>query len=287
MPGAAVGRVQQAAGAVGGLVRRAVEVRAVAAGFAVQQPARGVVPGRQLVVEQHMAMARGGQAVLVRGAAQRRGRAQARLVGGDLFAQAVGQVGGGDHAVHLIGRGRAGYVQRLLRAVLVVDPGAFAAHGQRRVVADGVVDHAGQHVAAMAHGDHHAEQGQAGHVVAGAVDGVDEKGQVGIDQHVEQRRVARRGFLADQHRARIQLAQARGDMALGLFVGDGDQIARRTLAAHRVLGQVAKARQDFGTGGFGKQGGDAARFVARECPVHGMGEQCTTRKSSMGRRAGL
>jgi hypothetical protein len=120
----------------------------------------------------------------------------------------------------------------------------------------------------MAGRDHHAEQRQARDVVAGAVDGINQKGQVSVDQHVQQGRVARGRFFTNEHGTRVQLGQPRADHAFGGFVCVGDQIARRTLASHRAFRQVAKARHDFRQGGFGQHGGKLAGVLKGKSSAH-------------------
>ncbi|MCY1374970.1 hypothetical protein D9M69_623470 [compost metagenome] len=133
----------------------------------------------------------------------------------------------------------------------------------------------------MAGGDHHAEERQACHIVAGAVDGVDQESQIGVDQHIEQGGIAGRGFFADQHGARMQPGQARGDEAFGGFVRVGYEVPRGTLAAHRAFRQVAKARHDFRLRRFGQDGRKPAGVLAGKGSAHS-GWACST-----GERANL
>ena len=55
---------------MGRKIGRAVEVGAVAPGFPVQQPARRMIPGHELVVEEEMAVSGGSHPVFVGGAAK-------------------------------------------------------------------------------------------------------------------------------------------------------------------------------------------------------------------------
>ena len=201
MPAARVGRVQQAAAAV--LVRRTVEARGIAAGRCSSQPAAW----SQAVSWLYSATWQW-PAASMRYSCRRAGRAAH-----DRLPLTVLRSGSGSAPVEIrpsMSSGGAG----LATASGACLPFSYSIHAPSprtvsAVAADGVVDHAGDHVAAMAGGDHHAEQRQARHVVAGAVDGINQEGQVGVDQHVQQRGVAGRGFLADQHRAGIQRPAAR------------------------------------------------------------------------------
>ncbi|KAG1078967.1 hypothetical protein G6F40_016497 [Rhizopus arrhizus] len=120
----------------------------------------------------------------------------------------------------------------------------------------------------MAGREHHADQGQASHIVAGAVDGVDQKGQVGVDQHVQQGGIARGGLFADPYGAGVPLGQAGGDQAFSRLVRVGHQVARRTLAPHRAFRQVAIAWHALRQGGFGQHGGKLAGVLAGKSSAH-------------------
>src|ERR1700684_3742797 len=100
MPTRFVRRADQPARKMRRAIGRPVEMGAVASGFAMEEPAGGVVPRHQPAVEENMAMPGRRRAVFVGGATQRgRGR-QSRQIGVDDRAQRLGEKGRANEAVH-------------------------------------------------------------------------------------------------------------------------------------------------------------------------------------------
>ena len=110
-PAGLVGRHQQAAGQVLRPIGAAVEPGGMAAGLPVDQPARGVIPGRELVVEREMRAARGEEPHLLAAAAIVVGAPDSARSGQDPAAQRLGRIGPGDRAVHLGQRSSRAYRQ--------------------------------------------------------------------------------------------------------------------------------------------------------------------------------
>ena len=96
MPTGFVRRVDQPTAEMCGVISRAIEMGAVSSRFVMQEPASGVIPGHQTIIEQQVAMSGWRHAVLVGGASQRGSGCQSgeiRVHGG---AQRLGQVGRAD-----------------------------------------------------------------------------------------------------------------------------------------------------------------------------------------------
>ena len=72
----------------------------------------------------------------------------------------------------------------------MLQPRPLIAQGIGEVAAQRVVDHPGLHLAARGDRGHHAEQRQAAGEILGAVDRVDDEGQFGGGDRIEQRRIA-------------------------------------------------------------------------------------------------
>ena len=103
-------------------------------------------------------------------------------------------------------------------AVVVI--GALPLFGDENVVGGGIVDHARDHLAFALQPDRDGEDRQAMQEIGGAVERIDvpDVALVGA--------LDRSAFLHHEAIARPRLGQFLEDRALGLAVGDGDEIAR-------------------------------------------------------------
>ena len=120
-----------------------------------------------------------------------------------------------------------------------------AARADQKVLADRIVDDAGDRLAILDDGQHHAEQRHARGEVEGAVDRIDDEGELGAAQARQQRGVDLAGLLADHQRARIAAGDRRGDDPLGIDVGLGDEVGGRGLLAHVARAQPPEPRHDL------------------------------------------
>ncbi len=121
------------------------------------------------------------------------------------------------------------------------------------VLADGIVNDAGDGLALDDDAQHDAEQRHARGEIEGAVDWIDDEGKIGFAEALEQRRVVGAGFLADDHRLGVALTQPDGDEPLSIHVGLRHQVGCRGLLADLALIQPSKARHDLGNGGVGQK----------------------------------
>ena len=93
-------------------------------------------------------------------------------------------------------------------AVGVADMGARALQRHQEVLAERIMDDAGDRFALRHDRQHDAEQRQAGGEVEGAVDRIDDEGQIRFAKTVEHRRVGGVRLLADHQRIGKALAAA-------------------------------------------------------------------------------
>jgi len=130
----------------------------------------------------------------------------------------------------------------------VLYPGPLPAQRQRSVVADGIVDRGGHHLAAPGHGDHDSEQRQPGAEVGGPVYRVHDEARIRVRYGAHQAGIAGGGFLPDHGATGEQALQARGQPRLCLLVGDADQVERAGLGLHVAGLQRTEAGHDLGPG---------------------------------------
>lgn len=147
----------------------------------------------------------------------------------------------------------------------VADMTASALGADQPVLADRVVNDAGNGLALDHDRQHDAEQWYAGREIEGAVDRVDDESQIGVAQTIEQRRIVGTGFLADDHRRGIAVAQPRRDQPLGVDIGLRHQIGGGGLLPDVAIAQPAKAGHDFGVGGLGQQAGQPVDCFVVKC----------------------
>ena len=128
-------------------------------------------------------------------------RSQAAAIRGRALSRAAAGVSAGTARRRRRGLGerhRGRDAQGPARAVLRLDPGTLAGNADRGIAADRIVDHARDRPVAVDERRHHPEQRQAGGVVPGTVDRVDDESGRAVGKRAEQRRVGRGSLLAEQ-----------------------------------------------------------------------------------------
>jgi hypothetical protein len=88
---------------------------------------------------------------------------------------------------------------------------------------------------------HYRKKRQAGRKISGAIDRIDDNGNVGPRKGLEQIRIGRHRFLADEQRIGRQLAHAGVDQALRQFIGFGNEVGRIALHPHHIRRQPSEA----------------------------------------------
>ena len=99
-------------------------------------------------------------------------------------------------------------MDRLHATVDMADMGACSAQRHQEILADGIVDDAGDRLALDDDGQHDAEQRQAGREIERAVDRIDDEGQIRLAKPVQHGRIGGMRLLADHQRAGKTLASA-------------------------------------------------------------------------------
>ena len=183
----------------------AVELRGIAAGLPVQQPARRVVPGHQPVEQQEMAVPAGEQPVFMRGAAVIPAGRQRRQVAADPV-RAARRGRKRQEAQPVISPTGAGLATRsrcfaVRRRIPPRRPRRAARARCRRPPGRGSPPRSPRRAGSTAR--HDPEQRQPGGVVGGAVDRVEHEGELRLGHRVRAGAgSAARRLLADQRGAR-------------------------------------------------------------------------------------
>ncbi|MNL26782.1 hypothetical protein D3C87_1483310 [compost metagenome] len=216
-----------------------------------------------------MHIAAGRIAIFVAGTAIVRGHLDLAQIAHDRAALFRREKGRGGKAPHFCQRHcrSKGLPQR---AAIGKDlPGAATAFGHHDVVAHRIIDHAGHRLAVLNHRCHDRKERQPAGKIGSAINGIDVDHDSILEIGIEQFRIGRNRFLADDDGIGAMRIDGGGDDPLGADIGFGDEVECASLGLDRAFVQPPEARHDLLLRSLFQDGGEAVDIHGVRRPLAG------------------